>query len=407
MRNKLTLALLLCFGSHSYGQFADEYKGGFNIKFNQDGSKYLRLVSWGQFWIQDAEGNSPNDGISIRRARVLMYSQINKRFIIVTHFGLNSLNDNNLSPVGKSNDAHLFLHDAWGEFTITKQLQVGIGLHYWNGVSRINAASTLNFLTMDNNRASWSTLGLTDQFGRHLGVYAKGKLGKLNYSLSVNDALTNTSDGNANTPLAPGQEKYLGKALLNKGKYALAGYFDYQFLDQEANLLPYRVGSYLGTKSVFNIGAGFFHHANGIAYNNNGSLEGKNVSHLGLDAYYDAPIGATGSALTAYALYQHSSMGDSYLNGRTNGNGSQFYAHVGYLIPKQSESEPFRNRFQPYLAYSHRDFKGLPEAAKEFRIGTNWYIDGQNARLTVEYQKALDLPKPQDDQITIQAMIYL
>lgn len=406
MRNKFILGFMLCFGL-SFGQFADEYKGGFNIKFNDEGSKYLRMISWGQFWYQENEGNSPADGISIRRARVLMYSQINDRFMIVTHFGLNSLNDNNLSPTGKSNDVHLFLHDAWGEFKVSKELFIGAGLHYWNGISRINSASTLNFLTMDNNRSSWSTLGLSDQFGRHLGVYAKGKIGKLDYRLSVNDVLTNSSDGNASTELAPGQEKYLGKALLNKGKYAIAGYLDYQFLDQEANVLPYRVGTYLGTKKVLNIGAGFFHHADGIVHNNEGVLEGKDVTHLGVDVFYDTPLGTNGGALTAYALYQNSSMGDDYLNGRINGNGSQFYAHAGYLIPKQSEENKFRNRFQPYVAYSHRDFKGLEEPAKELRLGTNWYIDGQNARLTVEYQKAFDLPDGQDDQLTIQAMIYL
>lgn len=406
MRSKLTLALLFCFGT-SFGQFADEYKGGLNIKFQEDGSKYLRFISWGQFWFQDNEGKSPNDGIAIRRARVLMYSQINSRFMIVTHFGLNALNDNNLTPTGKSNDVHLFLHDAWGEFKISKELYLGAGLHYWNGISRINSASTLNFLTMDNNRSSWSTLGLTDQFGRHLGIYAKGKIGKLNYSLSINDALTNSTDGNANTIINPGQEKYLGKALMNTGKYAVAGYFDFQFFDQESNVLPFRVGSYLGTKKVFNLGAGFFHHARGIARNNNGNLESSNVTQLGVDIFYDRPIGTNGAALTTYALYQNSKMGDKYLNGRINGNGSQFYAQAGYLIAKKGTTDRFKNRFQPYVAYSHRDFKGLPDVAKELRLGTNWYIDGQNARLTLEYQNALDLAKNQNDQFTIQAMIYL
>jgi hypothetical protein len=45
-------------------------------------------------------------------------------------------------------------------------------------------------------------------------------------------------------------------AVDNSGntKWSKAGYFEYQFLDQEANVLPYKVGSYLGTKKVFNIG---------------------------------------------------------------------------------------------------------------------------------------------------------
>jgi hypothetical protein len=40
-------------------------------------------------------------------------------------------------------------------------------------------------------------------------------------------------------------------AVDNSGntKWSKAGYFEYQFLDQEANVLPYKVGSYL-EKSV-------------------------------------------------------------------------------------------------------------------------------------------------------------
>lgn len=406
MRNKIFICFLLFCGI-AMGQYADEYKGGMNIKFNEDGSKYIRFITWGQFWFQDTEGSSSSDGVSVRRARVLMYAQINKRFLLLTHFGLNSLNDNNLSPTGKNNDAQFFLHDAWGEFNVIPELQVGAGLHYWNGISRANSASTLNFMTLDNNRSSWSTLGLSDQFARHIGVYAKGKIGKFQYRAAVNDALTNTLDGDANTVLADGQELYLGKALLNEGKYAYAGYFEYQFMDSESNFLPYRVGTYLGTKRVLNVGAGFFMHPDGIVKNNAGTLESENVSHIGADVFYDSPLGESGGALTTYASYQNSKMGEDYLSGRTYGNGSQFYASAGYLIPKNSEENKFKNRFQPYAAYSHRDFKGLTEPAKELRLGTNWYIDGQNARLTVEYQKAFDLPERQNDQITVQAMIFL
>lgn len=391
----------------AFGQYADEYQGGLNLKLNEDGSKYVRFITWGQFWFQDTEGSSPNDGFSIRRARVLMYAQINKRFLLLTHFGLNSLNDNNLSPTGKSNDAELFLHDAYGEFNVIPEVQIGAGLHYWNGISRANNASTLNLMTLDNNRSSWSTLGLSDQFARHLGLYAKGKIGKFQYRAAINDALTNTLDGDASTVLAVGQEAYLGKALLNKGKYAYAGYFEYQFLDSESNFLPYKVGTYLGSKKVLNIGAGFFAQPDGLVKNNGGTLESENVSHIGVDVFYDSPLGESGGALTAYALYQNSDMGDDYLAGRTYGNGSQFYASAGYLLPKKAESNKYRNRFQPYVAYSHRDFKGLPEPAKELRVGTNWYIDGQNAKLTVEYQKAFDLPERQNDMVTVQAMIFL
>ncbi|MDH0660237.1 hypothetical protein [Empedobacter sp. GD03865] len=45
--------------------------------------------------------------------------------------------------------------------------------------------------------------------------------------------------------------------------------------------------------------------------------------------------------------------------------------------------------------------------ANELKLGGNWYIDGQNAKISVEYQKSFDQPKHMDDMITIQAMILL
>ncbi len=406
---KLLLIAAFCSGlTISFGQNASEYTDGFKIKFDETGSKYLRIVNWNQFWFQDYEGSNPNDGFSIKRARVLMYSQVNDRFLLSLHFGLNSVNANNLTPMGKSDDVELFLHEAVMEYkVIPTYLNIGAGLQYWNGITRLNSSSTMNLLTLDNDRGHWSTLGLSDQFANSLGIYAKGKIGKLNYRVSLDDALKNTSDGNSSTVLAEGQEKYLGKALLGKGKYAFGGYLDYQFLDQESNLLPYRVGTYLGTKKVFNVGAGVFHHQNGLVKMQDGELIGKNVTHTAIDAFYDAPIGRS-SSITAYASYQYSDM-DKYISGNVVGNGGQFYAHVGYLIPKNTDdpAKKFRNRFQPYVAYSDRNFTELPEAAKELRIGTNWYIDGQNARLTVEYQKAFSQPSNNDDMVTVQAMIFL
>jgi hypothetical protein len=41
-------------------------------------------------------------------------------------------------------------------------------------------------------------------------------------------------------------------------QWSKAGYVEYQFFDKEANFLPYKVGTYLGTKKMFNIGAGFY-----------------------------------------------------------------------------------------------------------------------------------------------------
>lgn len=410
MKYYLSILIFIITNTLMYSQYADEYNSGMVIKMNQEGTKFTRIMMWGQVWFQDSEGHNNTDGFSLKRARVIMYSKLNDKFLILTHFGVNGVNAENMTSNGKSNDVQLFLHEMSLQYKVNQYLNIGGGIHYWDGISRLNGQSTANMLTLDNNRSSWTTLGLSNQLTNHLGMYFNGTVNKFNYRFSISDAVTKTLDGNSETVMVPNQEKYLGKALLNKGKYAFSGYVDYQFLDSENLTLPYRVGTYLGAKKVFNIGAGFFTQSNAIAQTNtDGILSSSNVTHLNIDAFYDTPIGTNNSAITAYAQFQNSKMGNKYIYSDIVGNGNQFYTHVGYLIGKKiKEGEhKYSNRWQPYLAYSHRDFTALPKPAKELKAGCNYYIDGLNARLTFEYQNSMHLPSNKNDMFTLQAMISL
>ena len=178
-------------------QSSPDYNGGFKIKFDSSGEKYMRIISWAQFQMShsdDGLSNTSNTNFNLRRARVLMYAQINKNFLILTHFGLNNLNSQNMTPLGTDDPAQLFFHDVWLQYNFNANHSVGAGLHYYNGISRLNSQSTLNMLTMDNNRQSWPTSGLSDQFFRHIGIFFKGNFGKLQYRLTINDAAVNTID---------------------------------------------------------------------------------------------------------------------------------------------------------------------------------------------------------------------
>lgn len=407
MRKILSLLCTLFYFSLSFGQVSDDYEEGFRIDFNDEGSKYMHFMGYGHFWWQNNEGSHPNDGVSIRRMGLIMFSQIHERFKLVTHIGLSSLDANNLYPTENGGGPHIELIDFYGEYKVVDQLYIGIGKHYFNGITRMNSLSPATSVTIDVNPSSWSTASLSDQGVRHLGMFAKGKLGKLNYNLSVNSPETNNLDGDAETEIENGEEKYLGRAKLGKGKYAYAGYFDYQFLEQESNFLPYRTMTYLGAKKVLNLGAGFFYHPEGIVKNENDNLIGKDVFHIGTDIFYDTPVGEKGGAINFYGIYQYSKMGDHYLNNRLQGNGNQFFALAGYLIPKDTDKNKYKHRFQPYVSYAHRDYKDLPKAAKDLQAGINYYLDGQNAKFSLQYQNAMDLPKGQRHQILVQAAVML
>lgn len=399
---------------NTYSQGSPDYTGGLKVKLNDDGSKYFRIISWAQFWAryndQATEDQSSLD-LSIRRARVLMYAQINKDFLILTHFGLNSLNGNNQSPLGFGDQSQLFFHDIWVQYSLGKNHAVGGGLHYWNGISRLNNQSTLNIMTLDNNRQSWATIGLSDQFARHIGIYAKGAFGKLQYRVSVNEAGTTTLDSGIDLTDAAniGQTYYRGREILGSADAGknYAGYFDYNFLDQESNFLPYKVGSYLGGKEIFNVGAGFFYHPNGSVIINDtdptlGTEESQDVTIFAIDAFYDAPLGENGAALTAYATFQNTDYGKNYNRGAYS-TGSMVYGHVGYVIPSNNS----KTKFQPYTSFNTRSIDAIDDTATTFGLGTNAYFSGHNSKITLEYLRSKVGNADAQSFITLQAMIYL
>ncbi len=285
-----------------------------------------------------------------------------------------------------------------------KDHAIGGGLHYWNGISRLNNQSTLNIMTLDNQRQAWATLGLSDQFARHLGIYAKGAFGKFQYRVSINEAETNNLQEGV-TPVNDGPATYTGRRLLGSkdaGK-VYAGYFDYAFFDAESNFLPYKVGSYVGTKKIFNIGAGFFVHPKGaVIADATGNLSGEDVSIFAVDAFYDAPIGGNGGAITAYALYQNSDYGKDFRLGTTYETGSLVHGHLGYVLPIKTKT-----KIQPYLSIDSRKIDALDDNASQFGVGTNFYLSGHNSKLTLEYQSLKYAQSDAVNTITLQAMIYL
>ena len=359
-----------------------------SIKLNDSGSKYIRFITWHQMWV--TSNNLSSDAktsfsTSIRRSRFLAFAQVSPRFLILTHFGINGLNQGNLTSLGSTGNApQLFLHDAWTEFKVVDELYIGAGLHYWKGLTRLANQSTLNFMTMDNSRpfAHWHSLGITDQFARHLGVYAKGGFGKFKYRMAVNSPLNpaNAIGAGKDYGMKNSGLTYNGQIIAKDeeatGNAVYEAYFNYEIWDSESNKLPFFVGSYLGKKKVLNIGAGFYAHPN--AMYNEGNNEHSNVMHAALDVFLDMPVGTKGGALNAYASFMNYNYGDNYVS-RWAGTGSVIYGQVGFLIPG--------TKIMPYVSYQNANYDGFDEPVSELNIGANYFILGHNAKLTLEYHQ--------------------
>lgn len=408
------LLLLLCISYIGYAQqkAPTEYGSGLKVNLSEKGDKYFRLITWHQFWL-DGKTESVNgeDKFTVtpmlRRSRFLMFAQLTDRFLILTHFGLNNLTPSGMHPVGHSPQAQLFMHDAWVEFKVTDNLYLGGGLHYWNGISRLNNQSTLNLLPLDNPRFAWSTIGTTDQFARHLGIYAKGKFGKLDYRLAWNGAMVNSVDAINN--IAPGIEKasYIGRAAYGtEASNIFAGYFNYQFFDQESNKLPYFVGTYLGKKKILNVGAGFYTHPKGsISLDELGDSLANNVLLYAVDVFTELPVGNNSGAITGYLVYQSNDYGQNYQLSSTSQDvftGSVLYFQGGYLFGSKTQTA-----WQPYVTFANKSITSLDGSTSDIGVGLNCLLTGHNAKLSLEYRSMGSVNADATNRIIFQGVIFL
>lgn len=430
---KIFLSLtMLTFCSHwGMAQGSEIYGKGIRINLDTSSKRFIRFITWHQMWMRYIDNNPGTTvngipeastwDIGLRRSRFLWYTQISPKYLILAHIGINNQTFVNggasgsqgVGGYGVGKKPQLFLHDFWNEYQLVKdKLYVGTGLHYWNGVSRMASASTLNFLALDAPIFNWPLIEESDQFARQFGIYIKGKLpvGKksLDYRAYVNKPFaTPTTD--ATIQATPGRA-FAGKN--NTG--AVGGYFSFEIAEKESNVLPFFVGTYVGTKKVFNIGAGFHVHPQATrSYQPTGDgLNYKWESHdmklFGVDLFTDMPISKEkGTAFTGYLLYQNMDFGPNYiraigimnegLNGLPGsvlqgggnadwriGTGEIIYGEAGYLLPKNTLGN--KGKLQVFATGTYRNFQFLAEPSLDYGAGFNYYIDGHHAKVSLKYQ---------------------
>lgn len=474
MKRQLTVlvlaALLGGLSTQVKAQGSPDYGSGLKVNINPEGTKYVRFIIWNQIWARSIQNNpgtavagTPSTNtfdIGARRLRVLAYAQITPRYLVLTHVGINNQTFLNGGAAGTSGTGGygagkkpgMFFHDVWNEYAVvpavdpaTKKankstLSIGAGLHYWWGISRMTSASTLNFLAIDAPIFNWPLIENSDQFARLFGLYAKGKLGKLDYRVNLNKPFATNINVGTGTTIPD------NIAVDNNGqsKVSTGGYFMYQFLDQESNLLPFTVGTYVGTKRVFNIGAGFYNQPEGTQSHVGSSVRKHSISLFAVDAFADLPFGdkKKNAALTAYSVFYRYNFGPNYMryvgimNLGTNdpaftgqraftnaawgnaagdarpmiGTGNIWYTQAGVLLPKSSDKP--KMRVQPFAAYTLKSFEALGKAGNYWDVGTNLFIDGHHAKVTLQYSTrpiytAKDVINGNKGEFLVQFQTYL
>lgn len=377
---------------------------------NETGTHYIKLSFTSQIWFRYGKlnpgslqfGNSitSSTDIGIRRYRVQLFGQLTDRIFIYSQFGENNFNSISERKFG------FFVHDVVGEYQLTVKkfpISIGAGLTGWGGPSRFSSPAVGTFLGVDAPLYQQSTNDVTDQFLRKLGVYVKGKLGRIDYRFCMAK------------PMAIQRSSFASNEITHNASFSNRptkmqwnGYVYYGFFDAESNLTPYMTGTYLGKKKVLNLGFGFSYQPKAMWML--GDQVGDTLYHsmmlLAADIYADLPLGKKGISFSAYGDYTYSDFGKGYLRnlavmnpangvsagGDINGSGNGFpdygtghtlYVQAGLKLPDHLIGKA---TLLPYAACQTSWYNRLATPMIFTDAGCSILLDNHKSKLTLAYQ---------------------
>ncbi len=374
-------------------------------KLGGDSTHFVRINGMVQPWLMVNESNpgttingepqNTSVNVGLRRLRFQLTAQITDRALFYAQFGENNFNA--FYNSGGNRKLSAFFHDAVGEYRLSKgnELKVGMGLTIANGLSRFSQPSVATIMTTDVPVFAQATVDQTDEFSRKLSVLARGQIGALDYRFVLSDPFVIQSNGAAPPPLgAAATFAQMGHSLQYQG------YVIWQFLDQEPHLTPYMAGTYLGKKKVFNIALGGIYQPRATWRTGTSAADTtyEDMKLFAIESFYDAPVGESGQAISAYAGYFHTDYGTNYLryNGALNpgqspsygnglpmfGTGNVVYSQFGYFIPHVIEGT---TGLMPYVSATLANYDKLQHVISDtYAVGCSLLLAGHNAKFSVD-----------------------
>lgn len=369
------------------------------LNFDETGETYVKASVRMQLWTRyfdtnpgtTINGENVNNvfDVSVRRLRMGINAQLTPKLYVYSLFG-----GNNMNAVTEKNFQFKVL-DLYAEYEFAKEFAVGFGESSWEGLSRWNVRSSKSLMAVDAPLFSLLTVNKNDDGGRGLGIWAKGQLGKFDYILSLKNPVQ------FGVPAKEGKVDY----ALNKPRKRTSAYVKYEFLDNESNKTAYSggAGTYVGTKNILNLGAGFMHQPKMTSQIVNDKEKFYDFNNWALDLFYDAPLNKEkGTAITSYLGFFSTDFGPDYIrnvganditsggtsfNGSGNdfpmmGTGNTVFFQFGYLLPKTKNNM----QFQPNIAVQYSDFDLLDDAVVVYDLGINCYFKGHSNKLSMGYQ---------------------
>ena len=378
-----TLLLALAIALVAVPAFAQEDSGmtvppwgdaGARITFGDEDQGVLQLQYKGQFRFNARDLGSGRDGeewtsnFGFRRNRLaLMGAWSDKVSLYVQTEFTEDLNVDTLGVADQNLGTDFQLLDAVVRFNFSPAFKLNVGKFKYN-LSRENLEACEEPLTLDRSlfiRAPFVTT-------RSQGIALWGNLlgEKVQYRVDAMEGRKAVSGATAPSS----KVRYSGRAHVT-------------LLDPESSY-GYK-GTYLGKKKVLTFG-GAFQFEPEVAYVDvENRLGAEDYKAWTVDGFFEYPLGDAGTVTASYA-YEKTDLGDAYkgtspdpgavgLNGQKNG----WYAKGGYLfggVPLQVFGRYEKWRF----ACLNNVFDQIVDW---YGVGANYYVWGQNLKLTVEWSK--------------------
>lgn len=395
---KLHLVLFLSF----FTGLAFAQSGKLRMDLDKSGETYITGAFRGQFWTRFTEMNPgthiSNDTISngldfsIRRIRISLAAQLSPRLFVFVLMGNNNLNERN------EKDFNIDLLDYYAEYKISEALEIGMGESAWGGQSRWNVRSTFSLMALDAPLFTLSTVNRNDDLARNLGIWAKGQVGKFDYVVAMKEP----------TPFGVEAQEGIADYAQAREHFRYSAYLKYEFLDNEGNKTPYSGGNgtYLGEKSILNLGGGIVYQKDMTSSLLNGLEQLHDFRSWTVELFYDTPLDPVrGTALTSYLGYFRTDFGPNYIrnlgannytdggttfNGAGNafpmmGTGNTVFFQLGYLM-KKMKSQNHQPQLQPNIAIQYSDYERLNEPMVTYDLGINYYLKGHANKLSLGLQ---------------------
>lgn len=407
------IGLFLVFFSSVWAQIPNaRFKDGLKFYLSKDSVSWLKATLVLQNWVRYTENNlgttintysqKETFDLGIRRMRMQLFGNVTDRVFVYTQFGLNNFTGNSARKQGA------FFHDLVTEYSLVpKYVSIGTGLTGWSGLSRYASPSVGTTMMYDAPLFEQTTNDVTDQFLRKLSMYAKGKVARFDYRVAISKPMNIQQAQQGLDTLLTADATFAP----DPPKLQYQGYFNWQFLDQESNQIPYTQGTYLGKKRVFNIGAGCIYQPAAMRYlNADGAKQYADMKLLSVDAYLDYALNKDRqNALSLYGGFFNFDFGPGYLRslgvmndatGSNNaavkklsgfgnafpmfGSGNVMYTQAGYLFKHDLLGK--YGTIMPNADVMIASYERLSSTMVVFDVGINYFMNGHNSKLSFNYQ---------------------